>query len=87
VGSDYVSIEVATLDTVRQRMETTQIRFGPHGPELHPANHRYAWPSELDLMARIAGLRLTQRWADWRQTPFDQTSWTHVSVYERVSTD
>jgi SAM-dependent methyltransferase len=82
IGGDYVSIEVAALDTVRQRMETTQIRFGPRGLELHPANHRYAWPSELDLMARIAGLRLAQRWADWRRTTFNQESWTHVSVYE-----
>jgi SAM-dependent methyltransferase len=83
VGNDYVSIEVGTLDRARQLMETTQIRFGPDGPALYPANHRYAWPSELDLMARLAGLHVHERWEDWRRTPFTDASWTHVSVYRR----
>jgi SAM-dependent methyltransferase len=83
VGADFVSIEVGALDAVHQRMETTQIRFGPDGPKLYPANHRYAWPAELDLMGRIAGMRLCARWQDWARTPFTTESETHVSVYER----
>jgi hypothetical protein len=43
---------------------------------------RYAWPSELDLMAELAGLRLRDRWADWNRAPFDASSTKHVTVYE-----
>jgi SAM-dependent methyltransferase len=42
---------------------------------------RYVWPSELDLMARIAGLRLRDRWADWQRSPFTAASRSHVSVW------
>jgi SAM-dependent methyltransferase len=84
-GADHVSIEVARLDAAEQRMETTQVRFGPDGVRLYPANHRYAWPCELDLMARIAGLERTERWENWRRTPFVSSSWTHVSVYGKRS--
>jgi len=44
---------------------------------------RYVWPAELDLMARIAGLRLKERWADWDRTPFTEESEQHVSVWEK----
>ena len=44
---------------------------------------RYVWPAELDLMARIAGLRLKERWADWERTPFTADSEQHVSVWEK----
>ena len=43
--------------------------------------HRYIWPSELDLMARLAGFQLESRWADWNRTPFTAESGSHVSVY------
>ena len=44
---------------------------------------RYVWPAELDLMARIAGLRLKERWADWERTPFTAESAQHISVWEK----
>ena len=44
---------------------------------------RYVWPSELDLMARIAGLRLRERWSGWRREPFTSESTRHVSVWEK----
>jgi SAM-dependent methyltransferase len=44
---------------------------------------RFVWPSELDLMARIAGLRLRHRWADWDRSPFTGDSPAHVSVWEK----
>jgi hypothetical protein len=44
---------------------------------------RYVWPAELDLMARIAGLRPTARWADWSRGPFTAESRSHVSVWEK----
>ena len=46
---------------------------------------RYVWPSELDLMARIAGLTLRDRWADWDRSPFTAKSRKHVSVWEKTS--
>jgi SAM-dependent methyltransferase len=47
------------------------------------APYRYVWPGELDLMARIAGLRLRERWADWDRSPFTGDSEQHVSVWEK----
>lgn len=43
---------------------------------------RYVWPSELDLMARLAGMTLRERWAGWDRAPFDGDSTSHVSVWE-----
>ena len=44
---------------------------------------RYAWPSELDLMAQLAGMRLRSRWGGWKREPFTSESTKHVSVWER----
>jgi SAM-dependent methyltransferase len=44
---------------------------------------RYVWPSELDLMARLAGLTLRERWNDWNRMPFTSASTNHVSVWEK----
>jgi SAM-dependent methyltransferase len=44
---------------------------------------RYAWPSELDLMAQLAGMRLRERWSGWKREPFTNDSRTHVSVWEK----
>lgn len=49
--------------------------------ELYPLKIRYAWPSELDLMAMLAGLRLRDRWAGWDEEAFTSESELHVSVY------
>ena len=48
-----------------------------------PVEMRYAWPAELDLMARLAGMRLADRWAGWQREPFTALSPAHVSVYEK----
>lgn len=44
---------------------------------------RYAWPSELDLMAQLAGLRLRERWSGWKREPFTSDSRKHVLVWEK----
>jgi SAM-dependent methyltransferase len=44
---------------------------------------RYVWPSELDLMARLAGMTLRERWSDWARAPFTSDSPSHVSVWEK----
>jgi SAM-dependent methyltransferase len=50
----------------------------------HSAPYRYVWPSELDLMARLAGMTLRERWADWSREPFTDESRSHVSVWQKV---
>ena len=54
--------------------------YGASGHSSMP--FRYAWPAELDLMARLAGMRLRDRWADWDRSPFTDESTKHVSVWE-----
>ena len=50
----------------------------------HSAPYRYVWPSELDLMARIAGLRLRERWAGRDRAPFTSDSAKQVALFEKV---
>jgi hypothetical protein len=47
--------------------------------------HRYLWPSELDLMARLAGMVLRERWSDWHRAPFTSESRSHISVWEKAA--
>ena len=47
---------------------------------------RYVWPAELDLMARIGGMRLRERWSNWSRAPFTAESASHVSVWEKLPT-
>ena len=56
---------------------------GDDGRPLRRHNFRYAWPAELDLMARIAGLELERRVADWDGSPFTSDSESHVSVWRK----
>ena len=69
----------------------TQIAFSHHywvvdgQLETLSAPHRYVWPSELDLMARLAGMTLRERWSDWARTPFTSDSRAHVSVWEKTA--
>jgi SAM-dependent methyltransferase len=51
--------------------------------ERHSVPFRYAWPSELDLMAQLAGMRLRERWSGWKREPFTSDSRKHVSVWEK----
>jgi SAM-dependent methyltransferase len=69
-------------DVVTQAFSSEHITFAADGRvETGRVEFRYAWPAELDLMARIAGMRLEHRWADWDRSPFTATSTSHVSVY------
>ena len=68
-------------DTVTQGLSGRHYEFDDGKVVSNPIEMRYAWPAELDLMARLAGLRLEHRWADWRREPFTALSPSHVSVY------
>lgn len=78
-----VQLDVGRHDPVKQLLEESHVILSPKGVRLFPVVQRYAWPHELDLMARIAGLRLRERWGGWQQEPFTATSNRHVSVYGR----
>jgi SAM-dependent methyltransferase len=54
--------------------------------ELRSIPFRYVWPAELDLMARLAGMTLRERWANWRRAPFTSQSTQHVSIWEKLPT-
>ena len=45
---------------------------------------RYVWPSELELMARLAGMTLRERWSNWQRAPFTGDSRSHVSVWQKA---
>jgi SAM-dependent methyltransferase len=81
VESDEVALEASVHDAACQRVDTTHVFLSHEGVELCPLKIRYAWPSELDLMAMLAGLRLRERWAGWEKEPFSSESGLHVSVY------
>jgi SAM-dependent methyltransferase len=81
VTEDSATIEVLRHDAVAQRVATQKITFDSEGIRLHPVALRYCWPSELDLMAAQAGLRLGARYADWDGRPFRSDSTSHVSIY------
>ena len=86
VTEDAAMIEVALHDAVAQRVRTQKVTFDAQGIRLHPVALRYCWPSELDLMAAAAGLRLEGRYADWDRRPFVSDSRSHVSVYRPGTT-
>jgi SAM-dependent methyltransferase len=80
---DSVRLDVARHDPVTQRLEESHVTLSRDGVRLNPIVTRYAWPSELDLMARIAGLRLKERWGGWDRRPYTADSRNIVSVYGR----
>lgn len=87
VGFKSVWLEATMHDPVRQVVEHQRVRITEDGTRLVPLLMRYAWPSEIDLMAQLAGLRLKERWGGWHREPFTVDSKMHVSVYEKVATD
>lgn len=78
-----VTFDVGRHDPVAQRLDESHVVLSPDGVQLFPIVCRYAWPAELDLMARIAGLRLRDRWAGWDREPFTASSRNCISVYGR----
>ena len=82
---DRAMLDVSVHDQSRQLVDVQHMIVTKAGIQLYPLRFRYVWPSELDLMARLAGLRLRERWADWKRAPFGRDSGAHISVYERAT--
>ena len=83
IEAESVMLDVALHEPVEQRVSSQHILFDGHGARLQPVAIRYAFPSELDLMAQLAGLELRERWGDWNREPFTAESGKHVSVWGR----
>lgn len=83
VSPTSVLLDVCRYDPVTQILDENHVRLDKAGVHFQPISCRLAWPAELDLMARLAGLRLRHRWAGWQREPFTGDSVRHVSVYER----
>jgi hypothetical protein len=81
VELDRVQLDATQHDAAAQEVTTQHVLIGREGIMLLPVKLRYAWPSELDLMAQIAGLQLLARYGGWQREPFTSTSAGHVSVY------
>jgi SAM-dependent methyltransferase len=81
VSEEHTGLD--TYDPVTQQAISHHFSREPDGRYRYGVHHfRYVWPSELDLMARLAGMELESRWADWRRTPFTAESTGHVSVWK-----
>jgi SAM-dependent methyltransferase len=75
-------IQIQRFDAVTQRVQVTNVHLSDNGVKLNAYENQYTTPREFDLMARIAGLRLRDRWESWKREPFTASSRRHVSVYE-----
>jgi SAM-dependent methyltransferase len=84
VEADRIVLHVDDHDPVEQVVSSQHVQLTEQGPRFFPMALRYAFPAELDLMARLSGLELTDRWSDWRKAPFERSSKRHVSVYGRA---
>lgn len=72
-----------TYDVATQSMISHHIEVANGRGRYTAIPFRYAWPAEMDLMARLAGMRLRDRWAGWRREAFTSESTKHVSVWEK----
>jgi SAM-dependent methyltransferase len=76
-------IGIDEYDVMNQGLISHHLSRGEGAWELVSMPFRYVWPAELDLMARLAGMTLRERWSDWNQEPFTSESTKHVSVWEK----
>jgi len=83
IDEEGVRVEATLHDPVGQRVKSRVIRMTASGSRFYPLEARYCWPSELDLMAQLAGLELEHRWGGWNEEPFTAASESHVSVYRK----
>jgi SAM-dependent methyltransferase len=83
VSADHLGFD--SYDVANQGLVSHHYREVEGRLEVNSIPFRYVWPSELDLMARLAGMTLRERWAGWRREPFTSESRMHVSVWEKAA--
>ncbi|MFE7444521.1 class I SAM-dependent DNA methyltransferase [Streptomyces chartreusis] len=81
VGDRHVGFD--TYDLVNQRLVSHHYTIVEGEGSTFLSPHRFVWPSELDLMAQLAGMELSERWADWDEAPFTASSRSHISVWQK----
>jgi SAM-dependent methyltransferase len=81
VGEHHLGFD--TFDLVNQRPVSHHYWIKDGAARTFQSPHRFVWPSELDLMAKLAALEWCERWADWNQTSFTAASTAHVSVWQK----
>ena len=79
---DATRLSATLHDAASQRFRARHMVLTADGIQTYPVELRYAWPSELDLMARLAGMRQAGRWEGWERRPFTSASPGHVSVWQ-----
>jgi SAM-dependent methyltransferase len=84
VSEDKSKWGIDEIDVATQALTSHHVEIVDGRAERFSAPFRYVWPSELDLMAELAGMRLRDRWSGWRREPFTRDSRQHVSVWELV---
>ncbi|MDT8305485.1 MAG: class I SAM-dependent methyltransferase [Anaerolineae bacterium] len=84
LGGERVQLDAGQHDLAKQEVRSRHILISEDGIQLFPVHLRYVWPAEMDLMARLAGLVLAERWGGWQREPFTSASGSHVSVYRRA---
>lgn len=82
-GAEAVVLHVSRHDQVQQRIVVHRLGIDEGKIQIGVTSLRYAWPAEIDLMARLAGLSLVARYGGWHREEFTSDSSTHISVYER----
>jgi SAM-dependent methyltransferase len=83
VDADAVDLDVSVHHPAAQRVDSQHVSIESGTVRMYPVAIRYAWPAELDLMARLAGLELKRRWGGWGREPFADDSGLHISIYEK----
>jgi hypothetical protein len=82
--ADSDSWGIDEYDTSSQRLVSHHLRRDDAGLRHRAIPFRYVWPAELDLMARLADMKLASRWADWHGRPFSHESTSHVSIWRKT---
>ena len=82
-GADHIGID--EYDPANQGLVSHHLFPAGDEWELRSIPFRYVWPAELDLMARLAGMTLRERWSGWKREPFTSESTKHVSVWEKTA--
>lgn len=90
-NTEVTSVEVGRVllsfsrtDPATQTIASQQVMITEEGTKMVPVHLRYIWPSEMDLMAKVAGMELRERYGSWKRDPFTSSSVSHISVYGRA---
>jgi trans-aconitate methyltransferase len=84
LAEERVRLEISQIDPIAQQVTSQHTLISKDGIRFHPVRLRFVWPSELDLMAQLAGLTLRHRWGSWSKDKLGKHSRMHISVYEPV---